>query len=98
MSGSGEMIFMKKAAIVAAVLAALPVTAQAQDSAPNFWSQPGFYIGFGGGAFWHLGEINSSCCGTFNSYTGFSLNGAIGYDFVGLRAQAEVGFSMLPTN
>ncbi len=54
-------------------------------------------MGFGAGANWNLGGLNSSG-GGLTSGTGFTLGGAIGYDFIGFRPQIEVGYSWLPTN
>jgi OOP family OmpA-OmpF porin len=94
--------FVKKAGVllIAATIFAAPITAVAQSpdaSAPSFGSQQGFYLGFGGGPSWNLGGLNSAGSG-INSWTGFTLGGAIGYDFVGWRPQLEVGYSWIPTN
>ncbi|GEP58630.1 OmpA family protein [Reyranella soli] len=82
------------AAIFAGPMAAV---AQSPDGAPNFWSQEGFYLGFGAGANWNLGGLNSNG-GGITSGTGFTIGGAIGYDFIGWRPQLEVGYSWLPVN
>ncbi|MDP1961146.1 MAG: hypothetical protein Q8K93_02995, partial [Reyranella sp.] len=68
---------MKKALIVAAMLAAGPAMAQTQD---DYVPYQGFYIGAGGGAVWAL----SSNPGV-TTYTGWVAGGKIGYDFIGPR-------------
>src|SRR5258708_15045176 len=87
---------MKRLVVGAALLAALPFCAQAQTPL-----QPGgFYITAEGGANWLL---NTSFTSTLNvaplftgstttnaSFnTGFVVGGAIGYDFLGPRIEAE---------
>ncbi len=89
-----------KTLFLAAAVVTAPMMrgALAQDAgAPNWGSQQGFYMGFGGGANWNLGGLNSNG-GGITSGTGFTLGGAIGYDFIGWRPQLEVGYSWLPTN
>ena len=85
---------MKKtsAALVAALLA-VPTLAQAQDMfSPSFTPSPGFYVGAGGGAEWLLGTTSSPNGQQINSGTGWSVGGKAGYDFVGPRAELEVGY------
>ena len=90
---------MKKLVVSAALLAAVPFCAQAQSPL-----QPGgFYISAEGGANWMFntsptstftfagpsafGTFSSNSNATFN--TGFVVGGAVGYDFIGLRVEAE---------
>ena len=90
---------MKRIAVGAALLAVAPFAAQAQSPI-----QPGgFYIGAEGGANWVFNTsptstftfAGPSSFGTFssnsNAYfdTGFVVGGALGYDFIGLRVEAE---------
>src|SRR5437588_7508793 len=86
---------MKKMIIGAALLAALPLTAQAQSLQPG-----GVYVGLEGGLNW---MFNSSFTSTLTvapvfsasttsrtSYnTGFVLGGVVGYDFIGPRVELE---------
>ena len=87
---------MKRIVVGAALLAVAPFAAQAQSPI-----QPGgFYIGAEGGANW---MFNTSPTSTFTSpqfgtistnsnasfTTGFVAGGALGYDFIGLRVEAE---------
>jgi opacity protein-like surface antigen len=80
---------VKKRLIVAAAIAVLPFAAQAQE----IDSQPGFYIQAGGGAQWTLGSQNNT-----TTYTGWAVGGGVGYDFVGPRAEIEVGYGQVPNN
>jgi outer membrane protein OmpA-like peptidoglycan-associated protein len=80
---------MKKALIAAAAFVALPVVAQAQ----NFTPSPGIYIGVGGGAEWALGSQSN-----VTTWTGWSVGGKAGYDFVGPRVELEVGYGQIPTS
>ena len=90
---------MKRMVVGAALLAAAPFAAQAQTPL-----QPGgFYIAAEGGANWifntsptstftfagpsSFGTFSSNSNATFN--TGFVVGGALGYDFIGLRVEAE---------
>jgi OmpA-OmpF porin, OOP family len=90
---------MKRIAVGAALLAAAPFAAQAQTPL-----QPGgFYIAAEGGANWifstsststfnfagpsAFGTISGNSNATFN--TGWVAGGALGYDFIGLRVEAE---------
>jgi outer membrane protein OmpA-like peptidoglycan-associated protein len=82
---------MKKALFVAATLGALPAVGHAQEFAPL----PGFYIGAGAGAVWYLNST-TSIGGSFGSTTGFLADIVAGYDFVGPRVEAEVGFGFIP--
>ncbi|MDP2376428.1 OmpA family protein [Reyranella sp.] len=81
---------MKKALIVAAMLAAGPAMAQTQD---DYVPYQGFYIGAGGGAVWAL----SSNPGV-TTYTGWVAGGKIGYDFIGPRLDLEVGYGEIGNN
>src|SRR5438445_1108915 len=76
------------AAVVAAFLTA-PTLAQAQAINP----QPGIYVGAGGGAAWHIGSQAGA-----STSTGWAAGGMLGYDFVGLRAELNVGYGQIPTN
>ena len=80
---------MRKALIVAAVLAAGPAMAQTDDYVPF----EGFYIAGGGGAIWAL----SSNPGV-TTYTGWLAGGKIGYDFLGPRVDLEVGYGRIGNN
>jgi outer membrane protein OmpA-like peptidoglycan-associated protein len=80
---------MKKL-LVAALLGIAPVTAQAQDIIPF----QGFYVGVGGGAAWALGTPPTG----ISTYTGWAIAGKAGYDFVGPRAELEVGYGQIGTN
>ena len=90
---------MKRMVVGAALLAAAPFAAQAQTPL-----QPGgFYIAAEGGANWmfntsptstftfagpsSFGNFSSNSNAYFN--TGFVVGGALGYDFIGLRVEAE---------
>src|SRR4029077_3365698 len=90
---------MKRLVVGAALLAVAPFVAQAQTPL-----QPGgFYIGAEGGANWifntsptstftfagpsSFGTFSSSSNAYFN--TGWLAGGALGYDFIGLRVEAE---------
>jgi outer membrane protein OmpA-like peptidoglycan-associated protein len=73
----------------AAVLAALPVAANAQE----INAQPGFYIGAGGGLTVPLSSGNGT-----GGNVGWVAGGKIGYDFVGPRIDLDVGYSQVPLN
>ena len=90
---------MKRMVVGAALLATAPFAAQAQTPL-----QPGgFYIAAEGGANWifntsptstftfagpsSFGSFSSNSNAYFN--TGFVVGGALGYDFIGLRVEAE---------
>jgi outer membrane protein OmpA-like peptidoglycan-associated protein len=79
-----------KKALMTFALAAIPLAASAQDYVPY----EGFYIGAGGGAVWSL---NNGSNGVSTS-TGFIVGGKAGYDFVGPRADLEVGYGRVPNN
>jgi OOP family OmpA-OmpF porin len=72
----------------AVALAALPVVAHAQE----INSQPGFYIGGGGGLVVPLASNGSG------GNVGWAAGGKIGYDFVGPRIDLDVGYGQLPLN
>ena len=86
---------MNRTWIAAAVLAALPMTTQAQTL-----QYPGFYIGAEGGLNWLLNTSSTSnvfaggLAGSFNSNLtnnlGWTAGGMIGYDFVGPRVRTRV--------
>src|SRR5258708_6505716 len=78
-----------KAMLSAAVVFTLPTAVLAQTITPF----QGFYIGFGGGAEWSLGNIPGATTGT-----GFAIGAKTGYDFIGPRVELEVGYGSLPTN
>jgi len=80
---------MKKL-LVAALVCLAPVAAQAQDITPF----PGFYVGVGGGALWTLGTPPTGV----STWTGWAIGGKAGYDFVGPRAELEVGYGQIGTN
>ena len=72
----------------AVALAALPLAAHAQE----INSQPGFYIGGGGGLVVPLGSNNAG------GNVGWAAGGKVGYDFVGPRVDLDVGYGELPLN
>ena len=55
-------------------------------------AQEGFYIGAGGGAAWFIGSNPNA-----QSWTGWSVGGKAGYDFVGPRLELEAGYGQIPT-
>ena len=71
----------------AAALAALPVAVHAQE----INSQPGFYIGGGGGIAVPLSAANTTGIG-------WVVGGKVGYDFVGPRIDLDVGYGQTPLN
>jgi outer membrane protein OmpA-like peptidoglycan-associated protein len=79
---------MKKSLIAAAVLAAMPVMAQAQTL-----QYPGFYAGVeGGGNYMFNTTLQVPTFGTAaNIYPqiGYAFGGMVGYDFVGPRVELE---------
>ncbi|MFZ5784775.1 MAG: OmpA family protein, partial [Pseudomonadota bacterium] len=75
--------------LAAAAVAALPFSAQAQGINPF----QGVYIGLGGGLEWALGNNPNASTGT-----GWAAGGKVGYDFVGPRAELEVGYGQIPTS
>ena len=79
---------MKRLAILAAGLSALPLVTQAQE----INAQPGFYIGAGGGL---VVPLSSSTAG---GNVGWTVGGQVGYDFVGPRISLDVGYGQLPLN
>ncbi|MCF8531922.1 MAG: OmpA family protein, partial [Reyranella sp.] len=81
---------MKKALMIAAVLAVGPAVAHAEEA---YVPYEGFYIGAGGGATWAL----SSNPGV-TTYTGWLAGGKIGYDFIGPRVDLEVGYGEIGNN
>ncbi|MBS0520535.1 MAG: OmpA family protein [Proteobacteria bacterium] len=90
---------MRKILMSAALAAALPVAAQAQQN-----PQPNFYFGAEGGLNWML---NTTVTGynlpgqptySVTPYTGFAVGGVVGYDFVGPRAEIETVYRQNPTN
>ena len=88
---------MNRTWIAAAVLAALPMTTQAQSL-----QYPGFYIGAEGGINWLLNTSNTAnvfagggaASGTvnLNNNLGWTVGGMVGYDFVGPRVELESRF------
>ncbi len=80
---------MKKVFAAAAFMALAPVAAQAQ----TINAQEGFYIGAGGGAAWFIGSNSNA-----STWTGWSVGGKAGYDFVGPRLELEVGYGQIPTS
>jgi outer membrane protein OmpA-like peptidoglycan-associated protein len=91
---------MNRTWIAAAVLAALPMTTQAQTL-----QYPGFYIGAEGGINWLLntsgtanvfnaGPGGGAFSGTanLNNNLGWTVGGMVGYDFVGPRVELESRF------
>ena len=70
-----------------AMLAPTAVRAQAINA------QEGFYIGAGGGAAWFIGSNSNA-----STWTGWSVGGKAGYDFVGPRLELEVGYGQIPTS
>ena len=56
-------------------------------------AQEGFYIGAGGGAAWFIGSNSNA-----NTWTGWSVGGKVGYDFVGPRVELEAGYGQIPTS
>jgi outer membrane protein OmpA-like peptidoglycan-associated protein len=83
------MLRASKAAIVAAATLGFPILAQAQDINP----QPGFYVGAGGGGAWQIGSTPNA-----STSTGWAVGGVAGYDFVGPRAELNVGYGQIPTS
>src|SRR6187549_507898 len=79
---------VKRLAILAAGLSALPLVTQAQD----INVQPGFYVGAGGGL---VVPLSSSTAG---GNVGWTVGGQVGYDFVGPRISLDVGYGQLPLN
>ena len=73
--------------------AALMVLAPAVVQAQSINAQEGFYIGAGGGAAWFVGSNSNA-----NTWTGWSVGGKAGYDFVGPRLELEVGYGQIPTS
>jgi hypothetical protein len=55
-------------------------------------AQEGFYIGAGGGAAWFIGSNPNT-----QTWTGWSVGGKAGYDFVGPRLELEAGYGQIPT-
>ena len=55
-------------------------------------AQEGFYIAAGGGAAWFIGSNPKA-----QSWTGWSVGGKAGYDFVGPRLELEAGYGQIPT-
>ncbi|TAJ85254.1 MAG: porin family protein, partial [Reyranella sp.] len=56
-------------------------------------AQEGFYIGAGGGAAWFIGSNSNT-----QTWTGWSVGGKAGYDFVGPRVELEAGYGQIPTS
>jgi len=77
---------VKRLAVLVAGLAALPLTAHAQE----INAQPGFYVGAGGGLGWTLNGGNTGAA------TGWVVGGKVGYDFVGPRIDIDVGYGQIP--
>jgi len=73
--------------------AALMVLAPAAVQAQSINAQEGFYIGAGGGAAWFIGSNPNA-----STWTGWSVGGKAGYDFVGPRLELEVGYGQIPTS
>jgi OOP family OmpA-OmpF porin len=80
---------MKKLIAAAAFVALAPAAVQAQ----SINAQEGFYIGAGGGAAWFIGSDSNA-----STWTGWSVGGKAGYDFVGPRLELEVGYGQIPTS
>jgi len=88
---------MNRTWIAAAVLAALPMTTQAQTL-----QYPGFYIGAEGGLNWLLNTSGTanvftgggafSGTANLNNNLGWTAGGMVGYDFVGPRVELESRF------
>jgi outer membrane protein OmpA-like peptidoglycan-associated protein len=77
---------MKKALVVAAALAVVPVASQAQTL-----QYPGFYAGIeGGGSYMFNTSVNTPFGGsTIYPAIGFLAGASVGYDFVGPRVELE---------
>src|SRR5262249_15259672 len=80
---------VKNYLLVATVLAAIPAAAGAQE----INAQEGFYVGAGGFANWFIGNQNG-----VSTSTGWAVSGRAGYDFVGPRAEVEVGYGEVPVS
>jgi len=81
---------MRRLSLAVATLAAvLPSIGQAQE----INSQPGFYIGAGGGIAIPLSSGNGT-----GGNIGWVVGGTVGYDFVGPRISLDVGYGQLPLN
>ena len=83
------MLKIHKAALVAVAASAISGAVQAQSINP----QPGFYIGAGGGAAWEIGSTPNA-----STSTGWLAGGMLGYDFVGPRAELNIGYGQIPTS
>ena len=83
------MLKVSNAAIAAVAILGFPIVAQAQSINP----QPGFYVGAGGGAAWEIGSTPNA-----STSTGWAVGGMAGYDFVGPRAELNVGYGQIPTS
>jgi outer membrane protein OmpA-like peptidoglycan-associated protein len=83
-----------------AAILAVPTLTHAQDIlSPSFTPMPGFYIGAGGGASWLLGTTSSPNGQSISATgTGWSVGAKAGYDFVGPRAELEVGYGQAYPN
>jgi opacity protein-like surface antigen len=79
-----------KKCLIAAALVALPVAAA---NAQQINAQQGVYVRAGGGANWFIGNQ-----GGVSTSTGWGVAGAAGYDFVGPRAEVEVGYGQVPVS
>jgi len=79
---------VKKCLIAAATLIALPLAAQAQD----INAMQGVYVRAGGGANWFIGNNSYNV----STYTGWGVEGAVGYDFVGPRLEVAVNYGQTP--
>jgi OOP family OmpA-OmpF porin len=77
-----QEIELKKFMLGLAALAVLPGTLKAQDLSA-FSPTPGAYVGIESGLNWLLTN------GTYQSQTGYTVGGKIGYDFVGPRFELE---------
>jgi OmpA-OmpF porin, OOP family len=78
-----------KVLLTAVAALVLPAAAQAQGINPF----PGVYVGAGGGAAWQIGSNPNA-----STWTGWSVGGKAGYDFVGPRVELEVGYGQIPTS
>src|ERR1700751_2759507 len=61
-------------------------------SAQEINSQPGFYVGAGGGITTPLSSPNNA------TGVGWVVGGKAGYDFVGPRVDVDVGYGQTPIN
>ena len=69
----------------------LPFAAQAQTLGGSINPQQGFYVGGSGGLEWAINPQGPTS-------TGWAVNGKAGYDFIGPRAELEVGYGRIPNS